>query len=94
MLHLSNYFKKVVVNALIGSIPSVLNVILVCLVFWLIFSIMGVQLLAGKFYKCVQSDNNQNLDIKNETDCLSKGHLWLNSKINFDDTLNGFLGNT
>ena len=55
---------------------------------------MGVQLFAGKFYKCVHSDNNSNLDIMNKKECLSKGYLWRNSKINFDDTLNGFLGNT
>jgi hypothetical protein len=34
----------VVVNALIKAIPSICNVLLVCLVFWLIFGIMGVQL--------------------------------------------------
>ncbi|KAK5888683.1 hypothetical protein CesoFtcFv8_014749 [Champsocephalus esox] len=34
---------RVVVNALIGAIPSIMNVLLVCLIFWLIFSIMGGQ---------------------------------------------------
>ena len=42
---------KVVVNALIGAIPSIFNVLLVCLIFWLIFSIMGVNLFAGRFFK-------------------------------------------
>lgn len=41
------------VNALMYAIPSIFNVLLVCLVFWLIFSIMGVQFFSGKFYKCV-----------------------------------------
>lgn len=44
---------KVVVNALIGAIPSIFNVLMVCLIFWLIFSIMGVNLFAGKFWKCM-----------------------------------------
>lgn len=35
------------------AIPSIFNVLLVCLVFWLIFSIMGVQFFGGKFYKCI-----------------------------------------
>lgn len=35
------------------AIPSIFNVLLVCLVFWLIFSIMGVQFFGGKFFKCV-----------------------------------------
>jgi hypothetical protein len=34
---------QIVVNALMYAIPSIFNVLLVCLVFWLIFSIMGVQ---------------------------------------------------
>lgn len=49
---------KVVVNALIGAIPSIFNVMLVCLIFWLIFSILGVSMFAGKFYKCVWTLNN------------------------------------
>ena len=47
---------QIVVNALMYAIPSISNVILVCLVFWLIFSIMGVQFFAGKFGKCVNQD--------------------------------------
>ncbi|MEQ2180400.1 Sodium channel protein type 8 subunit alpha [Goodea atripinnis] len=43
---------RVVVNALVGAIPSIMNVLLVCLIFWLIFSIMGVNLFAGKYYYC------------------------------------------
>jgi hypothetical protein len=39
---------KVVVNALIGAIPAIANVLIVCLVFWLIFAIMGVQLFGGR----------------------------------------------
>jgi len=42
---------RIVVNALVQAIPSIFNVLLVCLIFWLIFAIMGVQLFNGKFYK-------------------------------------------
>lgn len=42
---------QVVVNALVQAIPSIFNVLLVCLIFWLIFAIMGVQLFAGKYFK-------------------------------------------
>lgn len=42
---------QVVVNALIQAIPSIFNVLLVCLILWLIFAIMGVQMFAGKYYK-------------------------------------------
>ena len=43
--------QQVVVNALVQAIPSIFNVLLVCLIFWLIFAIMGVQMFAGKYYK-------------------------------------------
>lgn len=51
------------VNALMYAIPSIFNVLLVCLVFWLIFSIMGVQFFSGKFYKCVDQ-NGERLDVE------------------------------
>lgn len=47
---------RIVVNALMYAIPSIFNVLLVCLVFWLIFSIMGVQFFGGKFFKCLDDD--------------------------------------
>ena len=67
----------------------------VCLIFWLIFGIMGVQLFAGKFYKCVYQDHSRlskEDEVQNKTECLSKGFLWQNSRINFDNTLNAYLG--
>jgi Ion transport protein len=55
---------QVVVNALVQAIPSIFNVLLVCLIFWLIFAIMGVQLFAGKYFKVSnltkKSDYNSN----------------------------------
>ncbi|KAI3356207.1 hypothetical protein L3Q82_017458, partial [Scortum barcoo] len=50
---------RVVVNALLGAIPSIFNVLLVCLIFWLIFSIMGVNLFAGKFGYCVNTTTDK-----------------------------------
>jgi hypothetical protein len=53
---------QIVVNALMYAIPSIFNVLLVCLVFWLIFSIMGVQFFGGKFFKCLD-EHGMLLDI-------------------------------
>lgn len=47
---------RVVVNALVQAIPSIFNVLLVCLIFWLIFAIMGVQLFAGKYFKVLYTE--------------------------------------
>ena len=43
---------KLVVNALLASIPSMTNVLLVCSLIILIFSIMGVSFFKGAFYSC------------------------------------------
>ncbi|XP_055086412.1 sodium channel, voltage-gated, type I-like, alpha [Periophthalmus magnuspinnatus] len=86
---------RVVVNALLGAIPSIFNVLLVCLIFWLIFSIMGVNLLAGKYYYCVNKTSGVVFtpsEVRNKTECLSQadGH-WKLWKINFDNVGLGYL---
>jgi hypothetical protein len=43
---------KIVVNALFSSIPAMTNVLVVCIIFLLIFAIMGVNLFKGSFYSC------------------------------------------
>ncbi|XP_074013739.1 sodium channel protein type 5 subunit alpha-like [Numenius arquata] len=89
---------RVVVNALVGAIPSIMNVLLVCLIFWLIFSIMGVNLFAGKFGKCVnltEEDSEINPSINNKTDCRMYNNtgkiFWVNVKVNFDNVGSGYL---
>ncbi|XP_054887668.1 sodium channel, voltage-gated, type I-like, alpha isoform X2 [Poeciliopsis prolifica] len=88
---------RVVVNALMGAIPSIFNVLLVCLIFWLIFSIMGVNLFAGKFYTCENKTSEKAFlpkEVKNETDCKALGNqtaIWKNLKVNFDNVAMGYL---
>uniref|UniRef100_A0A4W6BKS6 Sodium channel protein n=1 Tax=Lates calcarifer TaxID=8187 RepID=A0A4W6BKS6_LATCA len=88
---------RVVVNALLGAIPSIMNVLLVCLIFWLIFSIMGVNLFAGKYYYCVNTTTDEIFPISivnNKSDCLNlvnDSARWKNVKINFDNVGAGYL---
>ncbi|XP_068092027.1 sodium channel protein type 5 subunit alpha-like [Hyperolius riggenbachi] len=88
---------RVVVNALIGAIPSIMNVLLVCLIFWLIFSIMGVNLFAGKFGKCIYAENKTEVDISiadNMTMCKALNiteAYWTKVKVNFDNVGAGYL---
>ncbi|XP_065278577.1 sodium channel protein type 4 subunit alpha [Emys orbicularis] len=89
---------RVVVNALLGAIPSIMNVLLVCLIFWLIFSIMGVNLFAGKYYRCINTTTDELFDISevnNKSDCLALLHTnqarWVNVKVNFDNVGLGYL---
>ncbi|XP_068790277.1 sodium channel protein type 5 subunit alpha-like [Struthio camelus] len=81
---------KVVVNALLGAIPSILNVLLVCVVFWLLFNIVGVQLLGKKFWKCTLKAGNISL-INNRSDCNAYGGTWENGPVNFDHVGMGYL---
>ncbi|KAJ8345452.1 hypothetical protein SKAU_G00296450 [Synaphobranchus kaupii] len=90
---------RVVVNALVGAIPSIFNVLLVCLIFWLIFSIMGVNLFAGKFYKCINTTSEEMFDVSvvsNYSECTLLGLAtnetrWVNLKVNFDNVGMGYL---
>nr|XP_061813750.1 sodium channel protein type 8 subunit alpha-like isoform X7 [Nerophis lumbriciformis] len=91
---------RVVVNALVGAIPSIMNVLLVCLIFWLIFSIMGVNLFAGKYYYCYNDTQEEMFhpnEVNNRTECfalINDNHTdvrWKNVKINFDNVGAGYL---
>uniref|UniRef100_A0A3P8SPB2 Sodium channel protein n=1 Tax=Amphiprion percula TaxID=161767 RepID=A0A3P8SPB2_AMPPE len=91
---------RVVVNALVGAIPSIFNVLLVCLIFWLIFSIMGVNLFAGKFYYCFNETAEEYFlpeKVNNKTECLALIQenftevRWKNVKVNYDNVGMGYL---
>uniref|UniRef100_A0A3Q3FFP3 Sodium channel protein n=1 Tax=Labrus bergylta TaxID=56723 RepID=A0A3Q3FFP3_9LABR len=91
---------RVVVNALVGAIPSIMNVLLVCLIFWLIFSIMGVNLFAGKYYYCFNETSEEYFpveEVNNKTQCVALMQQnytevrWKNVKINFDNVGAGYL---
>ncbi|XP_040596093.1 sodium channel protein type 10 subunit alpha [Mesocricetus auratus] len=91
---------RVVVDALVGAIPSIMNVLLVCLIFWLIFSIMGVNLFAGKFSKCIDTSSNpfsivNSTIVNNRSECHNQNHtghfFWVNVKVNFDNVAMGYL---
>uniref|UniRef100_A0AAX7VML5 Sodium channel protein n=1 Tax=Astatotilapia calliptera TaxID=8154 RepID=A0AAX7VML5_ASTCA len=90
---------RVVVNALVGAIPSIFNVLLVCLIFWLIFSIMGVNLFAGKFYRCINTTSEELFpitEVNNRSDCMAikeatQEARWVNMKVNYDNVGQGYL---
>lgn len=91
---------QVVVNALVGAIPSIFNVMLVCLIFWLIFSIMGVNLFSGKFHYCFNETSEEFFaaeEVNNKSQCMELQYLnftevrWKNTKLNFDNVAMGYL---
>jgi len=90
---------KVVVNALIGALPSIFNVLLVCLIFWLIFAIIGVNTFMGRYQKCIDTVTNEKFSheiIPDREACLSEKALnksvdWVNSPINFDNVMSAYV---
>ena len=77
---------KLIVNALLQSIPSMGNVTIVCMLFVLIFAIMGVDFFKGLFKYCSISDNPK---ITDKPTCLANGGEWMHVNENFDNVLNG-----
>lgn len=53
-----NEGMRLVVNALFASIPSMTNVLIVCLLFILIFASTGISFFAGKFYECRKGEDD------------------------------------
>ncbi|XP_038611370.1 sodium channel protein type 11 subunit alpha [Tachyglossus aculeatus] len=92
---------KVVVNALLGAIPAIMNVLLVCLIFWLIFCILGVNLFAGKFGRCMNGTETLPdwalRDVPNKNKCeelgqsTHPGYIWVTAKVNFNSVPQGYL---
>lgn len=90
---------RIVVNALLFSLPGIRDVLLLWIVFWTVFSIVGVQLFSGRFYRCVDSSGTDvPLSIvQSRHECLSMARYnqseyhWSNSMINFDNVLIGYV---
>ncbi|XP_057361442.1 sodium channel protein type 7 subunit alpha isoform X2 [Manis pentadactyla] len=89
---------KVVVRALIKTTLPTLNVFLVCLMIWLAFSIIGVNLFAGMFYECIDPISGERFpvsEVTNKNQCESlvfnESVPWENANLNFDNVGNGFL---
>lgn len=81
---------RLVTNALLASLPSMTNVLLVCSLFILIFGIMGVGFFKGKFYHCEDKyDSLFKIDLNEvdtKDDCLRLGGDWVNYNSHFDNT--------
>lgn len=82
-----NVGLKLIVNALIGSVGGIVNVMLVIGVVFLIFAIIGVNFYAGKFFFC----NIDPYTLHTRQDCEYAGGAWEVWDHNFDRTGRAFL---
>ena len=64
---------KLVVNSLFSALPAMINVMLVCFLFLLIFAILGMNFFKGEFYSCYIENKELLKQIENKDDCVSYG---------------------
>jgi hypothetical protein len=76
-----NVNLKMVVVALLESMNSIFNVVIVIAVVYLIFAILGVSFFGGRFFYC----NIDMYTIQTEQDCMINLGEWKQFDFNFDD---------
>ncbi|TKS72891.1 Sodium channel protein type 4 subunit alpha B [Collichthys lucidus] len=91
---------RAVVQVLVRTIPAMFDGLLVFLVVWLMFSVVGVNLFAGKFFFCYNKTSEKPFQhdmVNNRSECLTMMEenytevSWENAKSNYDNVGNGFL---
>jgi len=82
-----NKGMKLIVNALLSSLPSMTNVTIVCTLFLLIFAILGVGFFKGTFGRCSIEDPEILVNILSKSDCLSYNGTWEVPNETFDNTI-------
>eukprot|EP00347_Sterkiella_histriomuscorum_P003601 403363663 len=82
-----NIQMKTVVVALFESIGHIFNVMIVVMIVWLMFAILGVNLFSGKFFYCT-IDTFQTSTMK---ECYDKKGKWLIYDHNFDNVGNAMI---
>jgi hypothetical protein len=85
---------QIAVQTLIISVPSILNVMVICLLFFLLFGIFSVSYFKGQFFSCEQeylSVKELTELIKDNHDCLNYGGLWISPDLNFDNISDAML---
>ncbi len=89
-----------VVQVLVRTVLNTFDQLLVFMTVWLIFSLMGVNLFAGKFFYCFNETSEEYFlpeVVNNKSDCVSlmmanfSEIRWKNLKSNFDSVMDGYL---
>jgi len=76
---------RIIVESFLRSVPTLVNLILISLLFYLGFGILFVNLLKGSLWYCsLDPRGNTFLHIENREQCQQSGGEWLNSPSNFD----------
>lgn len=86
-----NVNMKLVVTALIESVSGILNVVIVILLVWMMFAILGINLMKGKLNYCHFNDDvKMSIYEVREAECAQYGY-WTTYDLNFDNIINGMI---
>ena len=76
------------------AIPSLVNVMIVSLLFFLICGVIGVNYFKGTFFSCefgsfspIYLQDNPQAYVTTKFDCINLGGEWVNADQNFDNVL-------
>jgi len=75
---------RIVVMSITGSVKPILNTVFIAGMVFLVFGILGVQLLSGKLHYCSDPAIFQEKDCKGFR-ADNTARVWLNQKVNFDN---------
>ena len=82
-----NVHMKIIVKALFKSLGALCNTMILILMMFIMFSIVGVSFFAGKFQYCTE-----NLYVNsNRAQCLAAGGEWRVYDHNFENVVNGLI---
>ena len=83
---------KLVVTALLTSLPSMTNVLTVSFLLLLIYAIMGVNFFKGSFYHCAELPDGLDINlIDTQWDCFDYGGSWQNHDFRFDNVITAMM---
>ena len=82
------------INAILGSLAGLINVLIIIILIWIMFSILGVFMFHGKLGYCLMTpyemENNYYYGI-NELTCIDMGYTWEVRDTNFDHVGQGLI---
>eukprot|EP00762_Andalucia_godoyi_P001647 ANDGO_07082.mRNA.1 Sodium channel protein 60E len=86
---------RLVVHALFRAVPGIINVVLLAIIFWTIFSIMGVQFFKGSFGFCNDTTVYDKAECTGpcaaDSGCDGESRDWVVPPYNFDNVAYAFL---
>lgn len=83
------YFQGTLRN-LYDSFSAIGNVLIIILLYFLIYAILGVSFLRNRMNYCADSNDNILYDV-NKADCLARNLSWKTYDWNFDNIINGLI---